>query len=71
MFSLLSRGGAAASALLRTLRHTAAVVMTIAMITGTAAISTTIASTGDDDAERAFGGHSDVKLIRDFQLPTL
>lgn len=71
MFSLLSRGSAAASALLRTLHRAAAVVMTIAMITGTAAIGMTIASTAGDDVERFFGGRSDVKLIRDFQLPTL
>jgi hypothetical protein len=71
MFSLLSRGGAAAGAVLRSIRRAAAVVMTMTMITGTAAIGTTIASTIGDGPERAFGGYSDVKLVRDVQLPTL
>lgn len=79
MWSLLTRGGAVAGSALLSLRRAAAVIMTIAMITGTAALGTTVvaltgmgseAGTGIE-SDRGVGDRSDVKMIRDLQLPTL
>lgn len=71
MFSLLTRGGSAAGSSLVHQRRLAALALTAALISGGLAAGTTTTGHDRPAGERAFGGYSDVKLVRDFQLPTL
>lgn len=71
MFSLLTRGGSVAGSAIVRVRRIATIVLTATLISGGFAAGTTLGGLHDPRVERAFGGYSDVKLVRDFQLPTL
>lgn len=71
MWSLLARGGSAAGASARHLRRLTAAMLVATLMTGAAAGLTTALRLDSAGLERGHGGYSDIKLVRDFQLPTL
>lgn len=70
MFSLLSRGGSVATTSLARVRHLAAFMLTVTLVSAGVTASSTALHSDDSLFDRAFGGYSDIKLVRAFQLPT-